>query len=160
MGGTSLSFGRFCIPQFYRSLFIDRPHGLFAFAKHTLASFILRRESSGKPVSESLRLLAGGYLPQDTLAARTAIAPAAVAFSRENATAAIFESSPYAPVLAIRSQTPQENLERLGIVQDRRAARQSNAMRRGDVIETNLRHGRLQRPGQVLNMPNRKPSSA
>ncbi|SFS08895.1 Acetyltransferase (GNAT) domain-containing protein [Granulicella pectinivorans] len=158
MGGTSLSFGRFCIPQFYRSLFIDRPRGLFAIAKSALATFILHRERAGKHIPESIRILAGSYLPQETLAARTAIAPAAVAFARDNAPTT--DSNPYEPVIAIRSQAPQDHLDRAGIVQDRRAKRQSNAMRRGDVIETNLRHGRLQRPRQVLNVPHRKASSA
>ncbi len=158
MGGTSLSFGRFCIPQIYRSIFIDRPRGLFALAKRALAAYALHRERMGKPVPESIRLLANGFLAHDALAARTAIAPAAVAFAREDAPQ--LPSDPFAPVLALRSQAPKEHLERTGIVQDRRTPRQTNSMRQSDAVDPDLRLRTLQRPGKVVNMSNRKPASA
>lgn len=158
MGGTSLSFGRFCVPQLYRSIFIDKPHGLFALIKRMLASVVLHRERQGKPVPDALRLLANGLLPASHLIARTAIAPAAVAFARKNAPQ--IPSNPFAPVVAIRSKPPKEDLERTGIVQDRSASRKTDPMCHGNPVDANLSVGGLKGPGKVLNMPHRKPASA
>jgi len=82
MGGTSLSFGRFCAPEQYRSLLLDRRYGVTEVSKRILAALCLKRAQSGKPFSFGIETLCGGFLDDSRLAKRTALNPASVAFIR------------------------------------------------------------------------------
>ena len=83
MGGTSLSFGRFCPPQKYRSIFVDKSRGIMAFLKHLSGKLAELMEVVGTPVPESVKLICNGYLKGRSLIDRTAAGPAAVAFQRK-----------------------------------------------------------------------------
>jgi Acetyltransferase (GNAT) domain len=85
MGGSSLSFGRYCQPEAYRSIFIDRENGIAATAKRlctTVAKLITRL---GKPVPELLATMCSGHLDEFSLSERTALRPAAMLFSQRQA---------------------------------------------------------------------------
>ncbi len=85
MGGASLSFSRFCAPLQYRSIFIDKPRGLMALVKKLCAALIATLTSNRKGVPGVLKTLCSGYEAESELIARTALAPAALVFPRENA---------------------------------------------------------------------------
>ena len=82
MGGSSLTFGRFCQPETYRSIFVDKQGGIAAALKHvcTTAAWLLSR--IGRPVPETLAVLCSGYLEERRLSERTALRPAAMLFER------------------------------------------------------------------------------
>ncbi|HEY0758993.1 MAG TPA: GNAT family N-acetyltransferase [Acidisarcina sp.] len=80
MGGTSLSFGRFCAPHRYCSLLLDRSTGPVRLAKRVLAGYALRRDRAGRPLPYTIETLAGGLLCDARLAVRTALNPASIAF--------------------------------------------------------------------------------
>jgi hypothetical protein len=80
MGGTSLSFGRFCAPQRYRSIFIDKQRGLAAVAKHLGSRTLELMARMGRPIPKTLEMICSGYLEEWRLMERTAVGPAAVAF--------------------------------------------------------------------------------
>jgi Acetyltransferase (GNAT) domain len=84
MGGTSLSFGRFCPPQKYRSIFIDKNSGIVATVKHLSGKITELMEVVGTPVPSSVKLMCNGYLKKQSLLERTAAGPAAVAFRRKS----------------------------------------------------------------------------
>jgi Acetyltransferase (GNAT) domain len=86
MGGTSLSFGRFCPPQRYRSLFADKRIGIATAVKRVMGKAVNLTERMGNPAPEALKLFCNGKLDEDKLIVRTALGPAAVAFAREQAT--------------------------------------------------------------------------
>lgn len=73
VGGTSLSFGRFCAPQPFELLLLDREKGLPAFLKRLFAHFCRGCAHAGKPVPFSLEGLAGGFLGEERLIERTAL---------------------------------------------------------------------------------------
>jgi hypothetical protein len=83
MGGTSLSFGRFCSPLQYRSLFIDKRRGLAAGVKQLC--FMLNRvlASMEIPIPSTLKMMCSGHLSESELLARTALAPAMLVFPRD-----------------------------------------------------------------------------
>jgi hypothetical protein len=82
MGGASLSFGRFCQPEEYRSILIDREHGWTAWAKSLGVTLVAVLEHYGRPIPDKLEMLCGGFLDYERLKARTVLKPAAVAFVR------------------------------------------------------------------------------
>jgi hypothetical protein len=84
MGGTSLSFGRFCPPQKYRSIFVDKSSGILATIKHLSGKLAEIMEVVGTPVPESVKLICNGYLKGRSLIDRTAVGPAAVAFQQKS----------------------------------------------------------------------------
>ena len=85
MGGSSLSFGRFCEPQIYRSIFIDKRTGLAAAIKLSCIRVVRVLTRLGKPVPEALAMLCNGLLDESTLSARTALRPASVVFEEQSA---------------------------------------------------------------------------
>jgi hypothetical protein len=80
MGGTSLSFGRFCVPQVYRSIFVDKKKGVSAAAKRLSSKIVQLTALMGRPVPETLKLICNGHLEEWRLVERTALGPARVAF--------------------------------------------------------------------------------
>jgi hypothetical protein len=84
MGGTSLSFGRFCVPQQYRSIFVDKKSGISAAAKQLGGTMVKLSLMLGRPVPKQLEMLCNGILDESRLVDRTALGPAAVAFAKEH----------------------------------------------------------------------------
>ncbi len=84
MGGTSLSFGRFCPPQKYCSIFVDKNTGIAATVKHAGGKMAELMEVVGRPVPDSMKSICNGYLKEGSLIERTAVGPAAVAFQRKS----------------------------------------------------------------------------
>jgi len=84
MGGTSLSFGRFCPPQRYRSIFVDKNSGIVATIKQIGGKVAELMESVGTPVPNSVKSICNGSLNERILIDRTAAGPAAVAFQRKS----------------------------------------------------------------------------
>ncbi len=80
MGGTSLSFGRFCVPQVYRSIFVDKGKGVTAAAKGLGSKMVKLVAHMGRPVPEVLEMICNGYLEERRLVERTALGPAKIAF--------------------------------------------------------------------------------
>jgi hypothetical protein len=78
MGGSSLSFGRFCAQLDYRSLFIDRRRTFSAMLKILGSKVVEAFAKAGKQVPAALELLCGSYLAPSMLANRTALLPANV----------------------------------------------------------------------------------
>jgi hypothetical protein len=85
MGGSSLSFGRFCQHESYRSIFIDRKSGLAAVVKLLSSAFVRLTAHPGRAVPEMLAFLCSGYLERSRLSDRTALRPAAVMLRRRPA---------------------------------------------------------------------------
>jgi hypothetical protein len=111
MGGSSLSFGRYCQPENYRSIFIDRRAGLAAAAK-ALASRVVRvMQSFGKAVPESLAVICNGHLDDASLTERTVLRPAAMLLSQRDSqpkdgqavTGADVPGEPQRPLLRVRA---------------------------------------------------------
>ena len=67
VGGTSLAFGRFCKPQQYCSLIIDRKAGLKARVKQVAARWCLRRAQAGKQIPFRMEKVAGAFLDPSLL---------------------------------------------------------------------------------------------
>ena len=78
MGGSSLSFGRFCEPQSYRSLFIDKKTGMAVAAKLLCSRIAALLTRLKRPIPESLALICNGHLGESELSMRTALRPAAM----------------------------------------------------------------------------------
>ena len=78
MGGSSLSFGRYCQPEFYRSIFIDRKIGPAAAAKLLCSRIVRLIARMGRPVPGTLTAICSGYVEEWRLSERTALGPAAV----------------------------------------------------------------------------------
>ena len=78
VGGTSLSFGRFCAPQLYRSIFVDRTKGASASIKRLSGALLKGAARLGQPAPELLKLICNGRLEEWRLTERTAVGPAAV----------------------------------------------------------------------------------
>jgi hypothetical protein len=85
MGGSSLSFGRFCEPQTYRSLFIDKKTGVAAALKQSCIKLIAIMTSLGRPVPEALAVICNGLLDESTLSSRTVLKPASIVFEGRTA---------------------------------------------------------------------------
>ena len=64
MGGSSLTFGRFCRQETYRSIFVDKNVGLAAFIKQICSTAVRLISRTGRPVPETLAVLASGYLEE------------------------------------------------------------------------------------------------
>jgi hypothetical protein len=82
MGGSSLSFGRYCQPEAYRSIFLDKQRSLTAFMKIIVASAVKLIKRLGVRVPEVLAVMCNGYLDDAMLADRTALRPAAMLSSQ------------------------------------------------------------------------------
>jgi len=82
LGGTSLFFGRFCVPERYRSILVDRKRGLAAAGKRVCSWVIDSLGGPGAPIPVTLEMLCGVFLDERRLLRRTALGPAAVAYGR------------------------------------------------------------------------------
>ena len=83
MGGSSLSLGRFCKPQQYRSLIVDRKTGVAAVGK-SLGSWMVKFAARiGKPLPVAVQTLCRGFLDESSLSISTALGPSAVAMRPE-----------------------------------------------------------------------------
>jgi hypothetical protein len=80
MGGSSLSFGRFCVPQIYRSIFVDKREGVTAAAKRFGCKMVKLTALMGRPVPETLKVICNGHLEEWRLVERTALGPARIVF--------------------------------------------------------------------------------
>jgi hypothetical protein len=80
MGGSSLIFGRFCAPQMYRSIFVDKKKGVTAAAKRITNKMVQLTEMMGRPVPETLKVICNGHLEEWRLIERTALGPAKIVF--------------------------------------------------------------------------------
>jgi hypothetical protein len=80
MGGSSLTFGRYCQPEVYRSIFIDRRIGLAAAAKQVCSKVVGMIAKKNIPVPEILAVISSGHLEESRLSERTALRPAAILF--------------------------------------------------------------------------------
>ena len=78
LGGSSLSFGRYCEPEIYRSIFADRTMGLAPVFKKLMSLAVGLLERLGKPIPEPMAMLSGGNLDAQRLAYRTVLRPAAM----------------------------------------------------------------------------------
>lgn len=85
VGGTSLSLGRFCVPQRYRSIFADKKGGIHAAIKQLGSKIVNVTERNGKPAPQALKIICNGHLEPKKLIERTAIAPAQLAFAQQKA---------------------------------------------------------------------------
>jgi hypothetical protein len=85
MGGSSLTFGRFCKPETYRSIFVDRERGLEAAVKRLCGAAVGLLSRTGRPVPEALAVLASGCLEERQLSQRTALRPAAMILRQRQA---------------------------------------------------------------------------
>lgn len=85
MGGSSLSFGRFCQPESYRSIFVDRSTGFAAVLKRLCSKFVRLAARPGKPVPETIAFLCSGHLDCSRLSDRTALRPAAMVLRQRSA---------------------------------------------------------------------------
>jgi hypothetical protein len=85
MGGSSLSFGRFCQPETYRSIFVDKKIGFPAAVKRLCSTAVRLISRTGRPVPETLAVLASGYLEEGQLSDRTALRPAAMVLQQRQA---------------------------------------------------------------------------
>lgn len=85
MGGSSLSFGRFCQPEAYRSIFVDKKAGFAAAVKRLCGTAVRLMSRTGRPVPEMLALIASGYLEEWQLSQRTALRPAAMVLQQRQA---------------------------------------------------------------------------
>ena len=80
MGGASLSLGRFCIPQRYRSIFADKTRGGAAAVKRLGCKAVELSTFVRRPVPETLRNICNGRLDEGQLVRRTALGHAALVF--------------------------------------------------------------------------------
>lgn len=78
LGGSSLSFGRYCEPETYRSIFVDRRTGVAAIFKTLVSSCVHLMRRMERPVPERMAMLCGGNLDDQLLAERTVLRPAAM----------------------------------------------------------------------------------
>ena len=85
MGGSSLTFGRFCQPETYRSIFVDKRTGLASAVKRLCGTTVRLITRTGRPVPETLAVLASGYLEEWQLSERTALRPAAMILQQRQA---------------------------------------------------------------------------
>ena len=85
MGGSSLTFGRFCKQETYRSIFVDKNVGLAALVKQICGTAVRLISRTGWPVPETLAVLASGYLEEHQLSQRTALKPAAMVLQQRQA---------------------------------------------------------------------------
>jgi Acetyltransferase (GNAT) domain len=80
MGGSSLIFGRYCAPQVYRSIFVDKREGVTAAAKRLSSKLVKLTALMGGTVPETLKLICNGHLEEWRLIERTALGPARIVF--------------------------------------------------------------------------------
>jgi hypothetical protein len=83
MGGSSLSLGRFCDPQQYRSLIVDRKTGVAAVGKSVGSRIVKFAARIGKPLPVAVQTLCRGFLDESSLSIGTALGPSAVAMLPE-----------------------------------------------------------------------------
>ena len=80
IGGSSLIFGRFCVPQMYRSIFVDKKKGVMVAAKWFSRELVKLATHMGRPAPEMLEMICSGYLDEPRLVERTAVGPAKMIF--------------------------------------------------------------------------------
>ena len=85
MGGSSLSFGRYCRPENYRSIFVDRKSGIAAMIKVLASRVVTMLQIRGKSIPEMLAVICNGHLDDALLTERTALRPAAMLLSQRGA---------------------------------------------------------------------------
>jgi hypothetical protein len=86
IGGASLSLGRFCVAQSYRSIFVDKKRGFAASLKWISCETKKLISLLQRPIPEGLKTICNGHLQDWELIERTALGPAALVFrSDENA---------------------------------------------------------------------------
>ena len=78
MGGSSLTFGRYCQPERYRSIFVDRKFGLAAAAKVLVSRVVILMRRMRTSIPELLVVLCNGHLDDALLTERTVLRPAAM----------------------------------------------------------------------------------
>jgi hypothetical protein len=83
IGGSSLSFGRFCSPLQYRSVFADKRRGPAAVVKQLCSVVNQLLTGMEKPVPLTLKMICSGHLPESELLGRTTLAPAMLVFPRD-----------------------------------------------------------------------------
>ena len=93
MGGSSPGFGRFCMPQQYRSLFLDKRWGLVSILKRASGWWVKRQHRLGRHTADLLMVLASGFLNEEQLILRTAIKPAMTGPGQSLGTAAHKDSA-------------------------------------------------------------------
>ena len=85
MGGSSLTFGRFCQPEAYRSIFVDKRVGFAAAAKRLCSAAVVLLSRAGRPVPETLAYLATASWKRASLVSGTALRPAAMILQQREA---------------------------------------------------------------------------
>jgi hypothetical protein len=83
MGGASLSLGRFCAPENYRSIFADKTVGAAAIMKRLIYRGLTLLDMFDVSPHRASTALCNGYLENARLRERTALAHAALVFSVE-----------------------------------------------------------------------------
>lgn len=85
MGGSSLALGRYFAPLQYRSIYIDKDHGMLSVAKRgcSAATRLLRKR--GKPIPSALAIACGAFLRQFPEERELHSPPAAAADSEDSA---------------------------------------------------------------------------
>jgi hypothetical protein len=73
MGGTSLTFGRFCKPLNYQSVYIDKRFGISAVVKRAANALVKFSALTGAPVPEKVAMMCSGHLNRSRLIERTAL---------------------------------------------------------------------------------------
>ena len=86
LGGSSLSFGRYCEPEIYRSIFADRTVGLAAVFKKLMRLIVSVMDRLGRQIPEPIAMLSGGDLDAQRLAYRTVLRPAAMLLRQRSGT--------------------------------------------------------------------------
>ena len=73
MGGSSPMFSRYCVPQKYRSISIDRKTGATTIAKRVFSKVVELVGRNGRAIPDIVQTLCGGYLEERRLVERTAL---------------------------------------------------------------------------------------
>jgi len=82
MGGSSLSFGRFCKPEKYRSVFVDKEDGMAAAFKKLCGAAVSLLAVMQLSIPGLLATVSNGTLEESLLSDRTALKPAAMLFKQ------------------------------------------------------------------------------
>jgi hypothetical protein len=101
LGGSSLSFGRYCQPENYRSIFVDRQNGLAAAVKMFASGVVRLMQNLERSIPERLAMICNGHLDDALLTERTALRPAAMLQSQRKGVTA--EPTAASPLLRARA---------------------------------------------------------
>ena len=103
LGGSSLSFGRYCQPENYRSIFVDRRNGSAAAVKVVASRVVRLMQNLGRAIPEKLAVLCNGHLDDALLSERTVLRPAAMLLSQRSARGEGEPASASNPLLRVRA---------------------------------------------------------